>query len=63
MAKIRKECLGMKIKHENFGKWFTISEGNEGVYKALKFDVFEKKTKSNVENKKGPSQSIDGNGI
>ena len=53
----------MKIKHENFGKWFTISEGNEGVYKALKFDVFEKKIKRNVENKKGPSQPIDGNGI
>jgi hypothetical protein len=61
MAKIRKECLGIQMKHENFNKWFTITEGNEGLYKALKFDVFEKKPKKNVNNKQGATQLIDGN--
>lgn len=51
----------MQMKHPNFGKWFTISEGNESLYKELKLDVFEKKTKKNAENKKGSDKSVGGN--
>jgi hypothetical protein len=63
MAKIRKECVGIQIKSMKLNKWFTIQEGQESLYKALGFDVFETKKKpaKNADSLQGGTQPNSGN--
>jgi hypothetical protein len=63
MAKIRKECLGIQMKSPLVNKWFTIQEGQEPLYKALGFDVFETKKKpaKNADSLQGATQPNSGN--
>lgn len=51
------------MKPQHINKWFVIQEGQEQTYKALGFDVFEKrKPKKNADSLQEPSANDNGNG-
>jgi hypothetical protein len=68
--KIKKECIGLKVKCGFLNKWYIIEEGNEELYWQMGIiDIFEKsepaivKKSKDVKNRKKSSEYVDSNGL
>lgn len=68
--KIKKECIGLKVRGGFLNKWYIIEEGNEELYWQMGIlDIFEKtepaivKKTKDVKDRKKQSEYFDSNGI